>query len=79
MFTFAEQVLGYRAEDREHRIGGLLLQVKGDFYEQVKRILKSCGRGEDYVEISLDSPYRHNPLHNDLDAPALRLRHRFRP
>src|SRR5437879_11084938 len=37
----------------------------------VKRILEAAGRGEDYVEISLDSPYRYNPLHNDLDAYAL--------
>ena len=24
-----------------------------------------------YVEVSLDSPYRYNPLHNDLDEYAL--------
>ena len=29
------------------------------------------GRADDYVEISLDAPYRYNPLHNDLDAYAL--------
>ena len=28
-------------------------------------------RAEDYIEISLDSEYRYNPLHNDLDAYAL--------
>ncbi|MBZ5677080.1 MAG: TraM recognition domain-containing protein [Acidobacteriia bacterium] len=71
MFPFAEQIFGYRAEDKERRIGGLMLEVKGDFCEKVKRILESCGRGDDYVEISLDSPYRYNPLHNDLDAYAL--------
>ena len=32
---------------------------------------KRLGRADDYVEISLDSPYRYNPLHNDLDAYAL--------
>ena len=26
---------------------------------------------EDYIEISLDSEFRYNPLHNDLDAYAL--------
>ena len=71
MFPFAEQIFGYRADDKERRIGGLMLEVKGDFCEKVKRILESCGRGGDYVEISLDSPYRYNPLHNDLDAYAL--------
>ena len=29
------------------------------------------GARDDYVEVSLDSPYRYNPLHNDLDAYAL--------
>jgi len=29
------------------------------------------GRADDYVEISLESEYRYNPLHNDLDAYAL--------
>ena len=32
---------------------------------------EAAGRGADYVEIGLDSPYRYNPLHNDLDAYAL--------
>src|SRR5207344_2505148 len=68
---FAEQLLAYRAQDREKRIGGLVLEVKGDFCHKVKRILEKHGRADDYVEVSLDSPYRYNPLHNDLDAYSL--------
>jgi hypothetical protein len=71
MYPFARQLLNYRAQDKERRIGGLILEVKGDFCYHVKRILESAGRGDDYVEIGLDSPYRYNPLHNDLDAYAL--------
>jgi hypothetical protein len=71
MYPFAEQVLAYRATDREKRVGGLFLEVKGDFCHKVKRILNQYGRGEDYLEVSLDSPYRYNPLYNDLDAYAL--------
>ena len=33
--------------------------------------MRRHGRAEDYIEISLDSKYRYNPLHNDLDAYAL--------
>jgi hypothetical protein len=29
------------------------------------------GRAGDYLEVSLDAPYRYNPLHNDLEAYAL--------
>ena len=71
MYPFAEQVLAYKAGDKEKRIGGLILEVKGDFYRKVEGILDRHERGEDYIEISLDSEYRYNPLHNDLDAYAL--------
>src|SRR5215470_17418330 len=71
MYPFAEQILAYRADDPERRIGGLVLEVKGDFCARVREILMRQGRTGDYVEISLESEYRYNPLHNDLDAYAL--------
>jgi hypothetical protein len=71
MFPFAEQILAYRANDAAKRIGGLILEVKGDFCRKVKDILDRHGRCEDYIEISLHSECRYNPLHNDLDAYAL--------
>ena len=71
MYPFTEQILAYRAADPEKRIGGLVLEVKGDFCHRVREILARHGRAEDYVEIGLDSGYRYNPLHNDLDAYAL--------
>jgi type IV secretory system conjugative DNA transfer VirD4/TraG family protein len=71
MYPFAEQILAYRADDPDYRIGGLILEVKGDFCGKVRGILTRYGRSEDYVEISLGTEYRYNPLHNDLDAYAL--------
>src|SRR5204863_494410 len=71
MYAFAEQILAYRAGDTERRIGGLVLEVKGDFCHRVKEILARHGRAEDYVEISLNSKYCYNPQNNDLDAYAL--------
>ena len=71
MLPFAEQVLAYKAGDKDKRIGGLILEVKGDFCRKAKVILDRHGRSRDYIEISLDSEYRYNPLHNDLDAYAL--------
>jgi len=71
MYPFAEQVLAYKADKREERIGGIVLEVKGDFCGKVRQILERHGRADDYIEISLDSEYRYNPLHNDLDAYAL--------
>ena len=71
MLPFAEQILAFQASDQDKRIGGLILEVKGDFCRRVKQILERHGRSEDYVEISLDSEYCYNPLHNELDAYAL--------
>jgi hypothetical protein len=71
MYPFAEQILAYRANDKNSRIGGLVLEVKGDFCHKVQEILKKHGRVSDYVEVSLHTDYRYNPLYNDLDAYAL--------
>ncbi len=71
MYPFAEQILAFNADDPANRVGGLILEVKGDFCHKVKGILEKHGRGEDYLELGLDSPYRYNPLHNDHEAYAL--------
>ena len=71
MYPYVEQLLAYRGAAASDKVAGLVLEVKGDFCRQVRDILKRHGRSDDYVEVSLDSPYRYNPLHNDLDAYAL--------
>src|SRR5262249_37594692 len=71
MFPYAQQILSFEAHHPARRIGGIVLEVKGDFCGKIKHILEQSGRGEDYVEIGLDSEFRYNPLQNDLDAYAL--------
>jgi type IV secretory system conjugative DNA transfer VirD4/TraG family protein len=71
MYPYIEQLLAYRSGDPARKVGGLVLEVKGDFCQHVRDILERHGRGDDYVEVSLTSKYRYNPLHNDLDAYAL--------
>jgi len=71
MYPFAEQLIAYKADDEAKRIGGLVLEVKGDFCHKVRGILERYERADDYIEVSLHSEYRYNPLHNDLDAYAL--------
>lgn len=71
MYPFAEQVLAHRASDPVRRPAALVLEVKGDFCFKIQKLLRQYGRGEDYLEVSLDSEYRYNPLHSDLDAYAL--------
>jgi type IV secretory system conjugative DNA transfer VirD4/TraG family protein len=71
MYTFTDQLLGYRAADPQAKSSGLVLEVKGDFCDKVKQMLARHGRLDDYIEISLDSEWAYNPLHNDLDGYAL--------
>jgi hypothetical protein len=64
------QLFAYRANDPARRLSGIVLEVKGDLCRQLQRILKWCGREQDYVEVSLDGDIRYNPLNNSLDAYA---------
>ena len=64
------QLFAYRAGDPTRRLSGIVLEVKGDLCRQLQRILKWCGREQDYVEVSLDGDIRYNPLNNSLDAYA---------
>src|SRR5215470_3035338 len=67
----AEQLVAFQYHDKKRRIGGLVLEVKGDFCLQVREIMAKYAREQDYIEIALDSDYRYNPLYNDLDAYSL--------
>ena len=56
MHPFAMQILSWQAERPQRRASGLVLEVKGDSCHTVRRILNEAGRGEDYLEIGLNSP-----------------------
>jgi hypothetical protein len=71
MYPFTDQLLGYRASDPQAKASALVLEVKGDFCHKVREILSERGRAQDYIEISIDSEWAYNPLHNDLDGYAL--------
>lgn len=67
----ARQLFAYAAADPARRLGGLILEVKGDLCHQVQEILGDLGRSADYYELSLESRWRYNPLRNpDLDEDA---------
>src|SRR5207253_5756642 len=71
MYPYVEQLVRWRRDDASRKLGGLVLEVKGDFCGQVRSILSAAGRGDDYVEIGLDTGVCYNPLHNDLDPYAV--------
>ena len=59
MYPYAEQLIAYGAVNRDKHIGGLVLEVKGDFCHKVKDILKRHGREGDFVEVNLNVDYRY--------------------
>ena len=66
MYPFARQLLSWRADDPGRRAGALVLEVKGDFCHQVRRILEDAGREDDYLEIGLGGSLQWNPLDDPL-------------
>ena len=44
------------------RAAALILEVKGDFCHDIRQILVEAGRGQDYIEIGMDSRSQWNPL-----------------
>ena len=71
MYPYVDQLLRWRSDDSQRKIGGLVLEVKGDFCGQVRSILSRVGAPDDYLEIGLDTGVCYNPLHNDLDPYAV--------
>ncbi|MYC87691.1 MAG: TraM recognition domain-containing protein [Gemmatimonadales bacterium] len=66
MYPFARQLLSWQAHDGDRRAGALVLEVKGDFCHQVRRILGEAGREDDYLEIGLGGAWQWNPLDDPL-------------
>ena len=62
MHPFARQLLGWQATNPERRAAALVLEVKGDFCHDIRRMLTELGRADDYIELSLDGRLTWNPL-----------------
>ena len=62
MNPFARQLLGWQAANQQLRAAALVLEVKGDFCHDIRQILVEAGRGQDYIELGMDSRSQWNPL-----------------
>ena len=68
MYPFTEQLLKYNSLNQDKKIGMLILDVKGNYYEQVKKYAEKYNLEEDLLIIELDSKIKYNPL----DKPELK-------
>ena len=68
MYPFLKQLLKYKNYDNYSKIGMLILDVKGNFYNQVKIFAEDLGRQDDIIVIDLSGETKYNPL----DKPNLK-------
>ena len=76
MYPFTKQLIQYRSFNN-NKLGMLILDVKGNFYKQVKLYAKQFSRLDDLIIIELGKTVRYNPL----DKPNLKpivLAHRLK-
>lgn len=50
----------------ENNLGGLVIDIKGDYVESVEKIAKKYNRENDLVKISINNEFRYNPLHDNM-------------
>ena len=62
MHPFAQQILFWQAKEPQLRAAALVLEVKGDFCHDIRKILADAGREDDYIELGMDGRWQWNPL-----------------
>ena len=63
MYPFTKQLMKFNYTHPSKKIGMLILDVKGNFYEQVQQYAKQFGLEKDLIVIELKSNTCYNPLH----------------
>ncbi len=63
MYPFTEQLIKYNSKNSDKKIGMLILDVKGNYYKQIKYYTKKYNLSKDLIIIQLNSNVFYNPLH----------------
>ena len=58
MYPFTRQLIKYNYEDSQNKLGMLILDVKGNYYSQVKKYASYYRREKDLVVIELRRKYK---------------------
>lgn len=70
MYPFTKQFLKYNKNNKE-KIGILILDVKGNYYSQVKKYVNKYNLNNDLIIIQLNSNIYYNPLHKPHLKPQI--------
>lgn len=71
LYPYTRQFLHHRPRDPVRKPGLLILDVKGNYCDQVLQFISEVGREEDTVVIQLGGAYRYNPLHKPYLRPQV--------
>lgn len=67
MYPFTKQLIEYKSSDPLEKLGILILDVKGNYFNQVVKFAADCNRLKDIIGIDLSANIKYNPL----DKPNL--------
>ena len=71
MYPFTRQLLEYKYNDANSKIGMLILDVKGNYFSQVYNYAQNIGRLNDLIEIKIKGKYFYNPLDKPFLKPSV--------
>ena len=71
MYPITKQLLEYNSKNLNNKIGMLILDVKGNYYMQVKKYAEKYNLLQDLTVIELGSNINYNPLHKPNLKPTV--------
>ena len=72
MYPFTKQLIHYQCNNSSNKLGMLILDVKGNYHEQVTQYCEMFKRTDDLIVLELGGKYKYNPLNKpDLKASIL--------
>ena len=72
MYPFTKQLIEYKSNNTNEKLGMLILDVKGNYYLQVKKYVSNFQREDDLIVLDLSGNIKFNPLHKpNLKASVL--------
>lgn len=63
MYPFTRQLMEFNYNNPDKKIGMLILDVKGNYYNQVKKYAREYNLEKDLIVLELNSNIKYNPLH----------------
>ena len=71
MYPFTKQLIEYKSNNSKEKFGMLILDVKGNYYLQVKAYASMYQRQKDLIVLDLSGNIKFNPLHKPHLKPSV--------